>query len=528
MASATYEVKIDFGRDGTYGHAQSDLTAYVLDMTWNNGMTRPDLEVANPASLSLTLSNTGGDFNVEDSGATFYGLFARGQLVRVRATFSAVTYTLFTGKLRTVPYIDPKTYGSQQVTIIADDLMEQMLDAEFVPDLLTSITADQALQHVFDKAAAVLPYASDYWMLGHSASALGTNTTLVDTGVGVNFETGKTTLAYVGDNTGGDRSTRVQQYIRDALAAEGGGRFYFDGRTGKFVFHNRHHDINPASAATLTAADYDDGRYVAQTEVTNHVTVHYTPREIGGAASVLWQSEGVITLAGGEVKTIKARYRDASDNSARVGGKDFIVPLKGTDMVANLASDGSGEDRTNRTTLSVEFGAGEAQIVLENSHHNTFYVTTMQVRGTPIKSFQRQSVELSDPDSIYNYDQRDETITLNAVDTLDLAQSIAGVRLAQFKKPHSWYENISFNANKVDSRMTQALTRDIGDTITVTHTGINHSKMYVIVGERHRVQGGGDHSHEVTWILKSNDRGQFWVLSNASLSLLSDTTILSF
>jgi hypothetical protein len=529
MASAVYLVGVDFDRDETFGHANGNITPYVLDMNWNNGMTRPDQEVANPATLSLTLDNSQGDFNLEEGGATFNGLFKRGQLIRVRATFNATGYDLFYGKLETIPSLDPKNYGSMQVRITATDLMAQLMDAEFTPDLLTEVTTDSALQHVFDKALVALPYTSHYWVLGHSTnSILGSTTRLVDALSYVSFETGKTTLAYVGDNTGGERSTRAQTFIRDVVQAEAGGRFWFDGRTNKFVFHNRHHDINPTIAVTIDGDDYEDGKYIAQTEVINRVTVHFTPREIGAANAILWQSEGVITLGGHERKTITARYRDPDENSARVGGQDFSNPLRGADFIANTESDGSGTDVSDDMTFSVEFGAAQAKITLENPSSGDRHITTLQVRGTPIKSYNKQSVTRQDGDSFVTYDIKDDTITLNAVDALALANRVAGRKIRHYKDPLSLYESITFKANNTDTRMKQALTRTIGDAITVQHSGIGHDKDYVIVGERHRVTGGGDFPHEVTWILYPNTRQRYWVLGDSVLSVLGDTTILAF
>src|SRR3990167_892142 len=99
MTSAIYDVSVDFDRDASYDHANSDITSYVLDMIWNNGMTDGAQEFAAPAQLTLKLDNSTGAFNLEESGATFYTLFAEGQLIRVRATFASATTTLFISQL---------------------------------------------------------------------------------------------------------------------------------------------------------------------------------------------------------------------------------------------------------------------------------------------------------------------------------------------------------------------------------------------------------------------------------------------
>lgn len=528
MATAAYSIQIDFDKDSTYGHAQSNITDYVLDAQWNNGMSQAGQHFANPAQLTLTLDNTGGDFNLEDSGATFYGLFKKGLLVRVQATFSASTKTLFIGKLYNLPSMVITKYGERPtVSLAARDLMYELLDAEFIPELLTSTTTEAVIQHVFDKAVVALPYASDYWILGETSSQLGTNTRLVDTNSYVSLETGKTTFAYVGDNTGGDRSVRAQTYLRDAVDGEAGGRFWFDTRTGLFTFHNRHHDINYAVDLTVTSDDYDGGQYQPQTEVYNRVTVHYSPRKVGSAGSILWSLDNALQLGPGETKTVTARYRDATNEAARVGATAIIAPVASTDYTANDAEDGTGTDRTTSIFVSCEQGAQQSRISVTNGYRRGVFVTFLQLRGTPLSSFQRQSATASDGTSYYNHDIRDDQITLVAIDDVDFATDVARRRVKQYKDARSVFNSIYLIANNTDTRMTQALTYTIGDVVTVRDSAISHDTDYVIIGEQHRVTAGGDHTHETTWILSTLDMQQYWVLEDAVLGKLGTTTYLA-
>lgn len=527
MTSAIYEVWVDFNRDGDYSHALADISAYVTGLTWNNGMNQPEQEFATPATLTLTLDNSMGDFNLEDEASPFYGLFQQGLLVQVRAIFNSTIYPLFIGKLTAPAPLVMGNYSEHIYTLTARDLMDDLLDVEFVPDLQTDVTTDVALKQPFQKGVIAIPYAASFWILGQST--LGVNTVLLGETEMIDFDTGKTTLAYVGDTSGGNTTTRAQQYLRDIVAAECGGRFFYNTRTGKFTFHSRHHDINPTSAATLAKDDYDTADYVPQSAVVNKVTVHYQPREVGAAGTVIYSNPNTIRLVGGETKTLTVRYRDATVENARIGAMDFINPKPGLDYIANAEADGSGNTVTARVIVSVKFGATSAEITLVNTRGRDTYLTTLQLRGTPLRSFNRESVTTApDGESLYRYDHHPQTISIPALDDEELAQQYADSIAARKRESHAELRSIEFVANAEDGRMTQALTRDIGDVITVTNTDYDHSRLYAIVGERHRVQPGGEREHSVTWILKPVDTTNYWILGVTGFSELGETTVLAF
>jgi hypothetical protein len=524
MASAQYEVLIDFDKDTQYAHAQSDISAYVLGLTWNNGMNQPEQEFATPAQLRLTLDNSMGDFNLEDSNATFYGLFKEGLLVWVRAIFNSTMYTLFIGKLAAPSPLTMANYSEHTYTLTVRDLMDELLDVEFTPTLQTDVTTDVALKQPFDAGVVVLPYASSFWML--DIDLLDEGTVLLGTTDMVSFETGMTTLAYVGDTSGGNTTARAQQFLRDMVAAECGGRFFYNTRTGKFTFHNRYHDVSPTSLVTIAKDDFEDPEYIPQTPVINHVTVHYQPREVGAAGTVIYDSPNTIRLAGGETKTLTVRYRDATVENARIGAMDFINPKPGLDYIANAEADGSGNTVTARVIVSVKFGATSAEITLVNTRGRDTYLTTLQLRGTPLRSFNRESVTSRiDGESIRDYDVRPMTLTVPAIDDRDLAQGLADNIAGQHKQPHAAIRRLQFVANAEDGRLTQALARTIGDAITVTNTDYDHNQIYIIVGEQHTVRPGGEHEHAVTWILKTTDTAHYWILD---VDQLDEGTILGF
>lgn len=526
MTTAAYSVKIDIDRDSTYGHAKSDITPYVRNLSWNNGMSSPYQEIAPPARLSITLDNSGGAFDLDNASAAYYGLLTKGALVRVQATYSATTYTLFIGKLSAIT-IEPGVYG-RDATLQATDLMAELLDAEYVPPLQTNVRTDEVLEAMFASGIIALPYATDYWILGVSGySELGSTTVLLGAADMIDFENGVTTLSYAGDNAGTERGISAQGYIRDAVAAECGGRFFFNSRTGKFTFHNRHHDANYTIDETLTGAAIDSMAYRVQDDIVNRVTIGYQPRTLGTAGSIVWELDAPIVLEPGVSKTIVARYRDPDNESAHVGVINPLPIAMGTDATAYITN--TAIDITAQLSATPNWGGSSAKVQLTNgSGTQSMTVSTLKLRGTPLTSYGKQSVEQFDADSYALYGLYDKSMTLRMVDDDELAQNYADSIVAQFAHGVGRITAVTFNANKNDTRMTCAMTCAIGTYITVDDSSTGHNADYIVVGERHSVTAGGEHTHDVTLTLKPLARAQYWVLGVAGLSELGSTTYPAF
>lgn len=529
MASATYEIAIDIGRNNTYAHAQSNVTAYLIgDIKWTNGLRKWDDEFGQPQRMTFTLDNSTGVFDPERAAATYYNLILRGMLVRLRATFSATTYTLFIGKIDKIAY-DNTRYGNKTVTVSVRDLLPDLLEAEYSPTLLEDVRTDEAIQAIFDAGVFVFPYAGNFWILDSTTnSVLGTSTTLADFSSSVTLDEGKTTLPFAGDTFGGDRGISVQTSLRQIVAAECGGRFWYNTRTGSFTFHNRHRDINPTIDATLTDDDFENWDYLSQEDVLNRVIVRYQPKSIGAVGSVVWQQEDVVGIDGNETRTISATYRSTSAEPAKVSVIEGIQPIISTDYVMNTAEDGTGTNVVGGVSVSAEFKANKAIISITNSMGTRVYFTRLQLRGTPLYTYDPENAEVVDADSLASYDLSAKTIDIPALSDAVLAQSYAGYLVRVNRAPSTRINSINFTANKSDTQMTRALSFTVGDAITINAARVGHNSSYIIVGEQHSVKTGGEHTHTTTWILKPAEKNRVWILGTTGFSELGTTTILTF
>lgn len=526
MTSAVYTVEIDIDRDSAYGHAQSDLTPYVTALSWNNGMTKWDQEVAAPARLTVTLDNGSGAFDTDRTSALYYGLINKGTLVRVRATYAASTYTLFVGKITGIN-VDAGVY-THEASLQVSDLLDDLLDIEYVPPLQTNVTTGAVLGALFDRGIVALAYTTDYWILGQAGySELGTTTILLGGSSMVALDPGQTTLAYAGDNAGTEHGISALGYIRDIVAAECGGRFFFNSRTGLFTFQGRHYNVNYTAAFTLTAADIDEVQYRAQEDIVNSINVSFQPRSVGTADSIVWSLDAPIKLGPDSTKTFTARYRHPDNQSAHVGVINPLVPTLGTDYQGFI--DLTLIDISRDLIVTVNWGGSSAQVQLTNANaHYTMSVRKLTLRGTPITSYAKQTAAVFDVDSYIAYGIHEKNVTLRALDDEVLATDYANNIIAQFRNGVARAETLTFNANKSAARMALAMACTPGTVITIADSSSEHNADYVIVGEAHRVRAGGEHTHDVTLTLKPLARAQYWVLGRVGFSELGTTTILAF
>lgn len=463
----------------------------------------------------------------------FSGRLKRGLLVRLRATLDSVVYTLTTQRIANLEYAIG-SHGQRTVTLTANDQMFDLLAAEYKPTIETNLTIDQAMMPLFDEGLLPYPYDESYWLLGVEGSSELDSTAVLYDHDAVNFETGETTLAFVGDASLTDRGVSAQTFLRDLVAAELGGRFWFDGRTNKFIFHNRHHDIlNTTIETTLSASDLlaDQTAYVYGEDVINQFTVNYMPREVGAEGTVLWTDTSVpFELRRGAPRQIVARYVDPA-GGAKVSAQGFVALQKGFDYIANTLEDGTGEDVSDSILLSCDFGATSATLTLSTDRDlskERVYITFLQMRGTPLYTYDRVQVVSLGGESRRDFNLRSKTLTIDALGDHETAQAYADFLLSRFRSPFGRFRQVAFEASGRQDLMLQALARSVGDKVTISEAFVGHNASHVIVGERHNILFGGDTLHSVTWILQPAQATRGWLLEVATRSELDQATILAF
>jgi PKD repeat protein len=521
-----YVIECDWERDGTFAHPLADISDRVKALAWNIGMNDSYQDFAPPSRCEVRLFNEDGAFAPDKLDAPYRGLLANGVLLRVRAWWRGALQTLWIGKLARIDVSPGERVNSSggwgEAQLTAEDPMLALLDTEVVPKLLRNVPISQAMGALFESAAFLYPYDRAFWILGHHGVGAA-RLFICDYAA---FEPAKTTLAWVGDHLDQGRGVRVQTYLRDLVAAEAGGRFFWDARAGVFRFHNRHHDAQAALAATLTEDDMTGAQAVYGEDVANVITVEYQPRALGSAGSVIWQTN--FRLKARQTKTIVARYRDANDPTANVAALDVIPPVPGFDLTAKRYYSPPAPPTPDVSTallVTTEAGANASKITLYNPL--PYEVEgTLQLRGTPLTAFARAQITMLDPHSIAAHDRREKHLSLPAVDDDEYAAGIAAVTLQRFKDAHPRLQTVSFVAQHGDTLRAAALERTVGDRVRIREVWSGHDADYIIVGERHQVDVAA-YEQRVTWVLKPLAREVYWVLQDAARGELDGDNVIS-
>lgn len=497
-------------RISPYYHFTGNYTFYFNTDNVDNGA----FKITATGDVDMTIDN------VSLKQTSLYGhLVDEGILCRF-AIVDTFSYYQFFGRLSSYELI-PGTNGRRIATLTFDDLMYDFLDKEFIPPLYTDITADVAIQDILEAPICPYPYAYNHWMLEvQGSSELDLTTTLYDP-PNYDLETGIQEFAWVGDNTIGvdKKGTNVQAFLRDLVEGEVGGRFFFESwPTLGFVFHNRHHDaLNKSVQYTLTEDDYEPEQSVfGKSTLVNHSTVNYSPRDSGDAGSVIWNHGGNLDM-GAITHKFTIRYRDLDNPDARIGAADIITPLAGTDYVVQNID--TGVDCTSTITVTVEPGANSAEMTLINTNPFNVRFTQLQVRGTPLKTFEPLSISSDHPASQQAYKVAPETLNFRLIDNEIDAKSIADYRVYKFAEPQPVFKRLGFNKDKTALRLSHGLLNPIGERITITDSYLNHSQDYFVVGYRHTVKFGGDGTHDVVYTLKPAAKEAYWLLNTSTLGV---------
>ncbi len=515
-------------------HWRDNIASYIRALSFGDGMRAAYEGIAQPARLSLQLNNSGGEWLPENSASPFYGTLKNGMLVTVEAELGSTVHPLWQGTVTAVSISADDADPIANLT--AEDPLLLLLDTTYTPPLLQNITTGAALQVLFDSGVIAYPYPGAFALLDATGySELDTRFRFFANWI-TDFDTGQTTLPYVGDNTNSvSGGVGAQAYIADLVAAELGGRFAFDARRGVFAYHDRHHDAtNTPTSTTIQRTDLAAADYVWGDDIVNEFTVGYTPRHVGSAGAALYTMPNLpIRLTPGQRRTITANYTNA-ENGNSVGGIDMIQPVAGTDYTAfnedgNATPTSSGArlgttDRTADLSMGVQFGAQSAQVTLVNNGSAPIYLTLFKFRGTPLIADQRQQVQARDATSIGDYGLHRLGVELNALSNGDEAQAYADYLVKRYKQAIGRFASITLAAHKSDALMATALALGFGDYISISDVYLANAQVhYVVVGRQHDFDLGGNR-HNCTLYLQPVARAN-WFILNDPLSALNSSVL---
>jgi hypothetical protein len=310
------------------------------------------------------------------------------------------------------------------------------------------------------------------------------------------------------------------------MAAELGGRFFWDGEA--FQFQDRYYSLAQTLIGVsleLTAADIIDGDYRLGEDLVNDVKVTYQPRSVGDAGTVIYSSDRAVQVQAGQTRTIRVHYRDPDTPNLQVGAYDVLTPVSGTDFIANSVQDGSGTVLTSFIAVSQEAQAQSAVITARNDGTTDAWLTTLQVRGTPLYTDRRETVQAVDAQSIYDNDRVPRSYAYKLVSDGETAQGFANIQVSRFKDQFERWHSVTFMVSDALKLITATTT--IGSVITVNEqTSTKHNRNYTVVGIQHKWDKRVG-EHRVTYILSPIASEAYWILGFAGYSELGTTNTLA-
>lgn len=454
----------------------------------------------------------------------YYGL-SRETLFTIFASHGAVIdQQLYEGQMERVD-ISVGNLADRKVTVTCTDAMLTLQGVETSPQYRTNVRVNDLIDTLFDEAVILWPAASVYWILGSErGSILGLTTVLFDAVDLLALSTGTTLLGAAGDvNSPAVKDLNARAYLDDLMSVEMVGRFYFDTRRGRFTFLNRLYDNdNDTVVYNLTDDDFEVGDYRYADLLLNTANVNYTPRSEGTPASVIWRSPKNITVQRFATVSITARYQDPDQRAAKVAAREIIDPVRGTDYTLSIS------DPFLRVKVRITKGAQSSVIEITNeSKTNEVTVSGLQIRGTPIYTYDRQMVNAMNASSVYDNGSREKTFNVAMLGDEETAYSYARSLSTRFGYRRARFASIMFNLNKTDTRAAMALGIALGNQITIAASD-GHNGRYAVAAEKHVLRAGGEHTHNVTWVLKPVDGVVWWNLGTSGKSELGMTTTLSF
>lgn len=423
----------------------TDETSNLITASWRRGRDYASQLTGRSSAgeLNVTLNNPSGRYAPLNTASALYGFLLPGRKVRVRTT-SPTYATLWQGFL--------------------DEIRPSPGSRESAPT--ARLKASGPLGYIQGKKASTAIYTS----------------LLTGTAVG-----------YILDDAGwpaGDRVLDAGQITMNRWKADGDSalahlqeleemEFGYIGETkdGKVVWEDANHRVTlTTSQATFSdnngaTLPYDDvDELDPWRDVYNIFSADVILYTVQGLA-VLW------TLTGETPSINPAATKDfwapfpTPDAVPQADSVDaWTTPVITTDFLANTQADGLGTNKSAAITVATSKFANSMKISLTNTDAGVVYITFLQARGTAVWKNDPIRIVSEDAASQTKFGKRTFPLPGKFYPSTTVAKSYVDAGIARFKDQLAVL-SIRYQADQSSSHMTQALTRTVGERISVVANG---------------------------------------------------------
>ena len=476
----TYAVEINWAgdatslTDGTY----VDEVGYVIDASIRRGRN-DELGVTEAGRMTLIMNNNSGRFSPEYASGALYGNLQPYRRIRLKATFSAVTYTRFTGFITAI-----RPNGmSRECVIECEDLFLFLRNYHLNMPLQSGVLTGELIEDVLDEVGIA---TADY-----------------------DCDAGQTVIP-----TWYARNTDALTAVQDLADHDLGGVVFIAG-DGTFTYRDRHARAQEASQATISGPPglvYDRG----DSNLFNKVILQAGGFEAGIPGSVIWSQQPLpllVPAADTEV-IINPNFWQQST--------DVIEPVSGTDWIANDAADGSGTDRTSEFTESPTYPwesyGGGAQWRLVKTRPRDMYLTQLKQRGTPMGlPTHLRDVTRTVAGSILPFDRAFQR-SYPWISDRSLLGDFADYITQNYSDPQP--RIVVTLLPDASATIVQMLAREIGERMTITDTTFAYSSQvdgdFFIESIEERINPR-QQAHTTIWQMTTFLNDQFWIMGTSAL-----------
>lgn len=470
MTTANYTIYVDFDNDGileeivfltpwfvVQGGNLEDVTSYVRSEPGiKTTRGRDQIRALGPPAAGradMELTNVDKQFSPENTDSVLYGNLVPGRQVQVRATYGGTTYNLWTGYLDDIPQFPELSKRSVGLPSLGG--FSKLAGQNVSTQVYQNITTDVALGHLLDAA-------------GWSATAR-------------TLDTGKTTLAWWWlDNEDAFQAARA------LLNTEGPGAALYEDGSGNIVFESRHYRLTTARSTTAQATFADTGaepKFLATPfsynpalkDILNVAQITVKTRT-AKSASVVWSLGQTVTLSPSEVRQYVATSSDPFTGA--------ITPVNATDYTVSAGG-------LSSVTLSRTSGASTIVTLTAGSSGAT--VTGLQLRAQLVSTDNSVLVSntVDTSASIAKYGRQVFALDTRAEIAANVAQDLVNAIVGLYQNPRP---TVTFQvSNGHADRLTQILSRQISDRITITESQTVLSADFFIERIEHQVMQAGLH-----------------------------------
>jgi len=247
--------------------------------------------------------------------------------------------------------------------------------------------------------------------------------------------------------------------------------------------------FNGDGLTTNTAGEWKEVTFNSDYQLvanTKYAIVMRTSTGTMGNA-VYWRYDSTVaTYSGGEAL---ASANSGIDWSSYANYDWMFEEWSGTDYAANSQANGLGDDETANIAITTTKFAKTIKLEITNNALHSVYITLLRVRGTWYDDQTKVTRKAEDTTSQTAYQKRTLEIGGKYMTSADTAQTLCDYALAKYKDPKA--ELTMTIMNQDATTLTQILSREISDRITVVNTKLGINGDYFIDHLEHDISLSG-------------------------------------